>query len=290
MDFEAQNEIAILHDLASHTGVFEVEVVENATFDDLRTALRTQPCHILHFIGTGAYGTGRGRWSKVRPDDGMSANQGVLLMGESSRRKDRLEDAEFVPATELRSALNECRDLRFVVLQACDTDAVAAELAQRTPAALGIRTKVVNTTCLAMARGLYEALGAGQPIDAAVTAGRQAIDRHQPGTREWGLPTLYMSAPHGILLGPGTKGVLNTVLDDATLESTGRLASAMPTSASPREVQRLQSLIEIESRNLESLRQQQAFLGSSTPDFILSQIAAVEQTMADLETQLQALQ
>lgn len=291
MDFEAQGEIAILDDLASRTGMFELQVVENATFGDLRTTLQTQPCHILHFIGTGAYGTARGRWSKVRPEDGVSANQGVLLMGESSHRKDKLEDAEFVPASELRGALEANSDLRFVMLQACDTEIVAAELAQRTPAALGVRAKVINTTCQAMARGLYEALAAGQPLDAAVTAGRQAIDRQFPGTREWGLPTFYMSAPHGILLGPGTKGVVGAVLEDATLESTGRLALTVPAeSTNPREVQRLQSLLEIESRNLDSLRQQQAFLGSATPDFILSQIAAAEQTVADLKTQLQALQ
>ncbi|RIK40955.1 MAG: hypothetical protein DCC55_13425 [Chloroflexi bacterium] len=291
MDFEAQAEIEILHELASRTGMFDVQVVEDATFPDLREALRTQPCHILHFIGTGAYGSGRGRWSKVRPDDGIGPNQGLLLMGEHSRRKDKLEDAEFVPATELRNLIETSAELRFVVLQACDSEAVAAELAQRTPAALGVRAKVLNATCQAMARGLYEALAGGQPLEAAVTAGRQAIDRQHAGTREWGLPTFYMSAPHGILLGPGTKGVLSSVLESATLESSGSLALSTPTAtANQREVQRLQSLLEIESRNLDSLREQQAFLGSSTPEFILSQIAAAEQTIADLEAQLQALQ
>jgi hypothetical protein len=212
-------------------------------------------------------------------------------MDESSRRRDRLEDARFVPATELRSVLKVGAELRFVVLQACDTEMVTAELAHQIPAALGVRAKVLNATCQAMARGLYEALAAGQPLDAAVTAGRQVIDRQYPGTREWGLPTFYMSAPHGILLGPGGKGLASSALESAGPESSEGLAQALPVAlASSREVQRLQSLLEIERRNLDSLREQQAFLGSATPDFILSQIAAAEQTVADLERQLQALE
>ena len=59
--------------------------------------------------------------------------------------------------------------------------------------------------------------------------------------------------------------------------------------ANPREQRRLESLLDLEARNLESLQVQRQTLGDATPDFVVSQIAEVEEKVAKLKEQLAAL-
>jgi hypothetical protein len=291
MDFDAEEEIALLQQLADQSGLLDVQVLENATYGAFREALQTEPAHILHFISTGAYGSERGRWSKVKPTDGSNPGQGLLFLGTTPRRKDQLENAEFVPAAELAQIFREQSEVRFVLLNACDTELVAAELAQVVPAVLGIRGKALNRTCQALARGLYEGLIAGQPLEAAVTAGRQMVDRLHPGTREWGLPTFYLPAPHGVLLAPNSQALASSVSPtfEAVAQSVGSVAAPISPPANSREIRRLQVQLDLENRNLESLRAQQATLGSATPDYILTQVTQLEERISQLQAQLQTL-
>lgn len=292
LDFDAEEEIAALRELEAQSDLLSVQILENATFEQLGEALRTHTPQVVHFIATGAYGIGRGRWSKVRPDDGVITEQGLLFMDKGSRGS--LENAEFVPAAQLRQFFQEHASVQFVLLNACDTDFVAAELARVVPAVLGIRAKVLNPTCQALTQGLYEALINGHSLEAAVTAARQAVDRHFPGTREWGLPVFYLNSPHGLLLTPATRAAstaLRMSAETATNEAAANLEVAPPTqpTSNQRERQRLRMLLEIEQRNLQSLLNQQATLGAATPPFTLSQIAEAEQKINELENQLQAL-
>lgn len=290
-DFDADEEIALLQQLADQSGLLDVQVLENATYGAFRAALQAEPAHILHFISTGAYGSERGRWSKVKPTDGSNPGQGLLFLGTTPRRKDQLENAEFVPAAELVQLFHEQSGVRFVLLNACDTDQVAAELSKAVPAVLGIRGKALNHTCQALARGLYEGLIAGQPLEAAVTAGRQMVDRLHPGTREWGLPTFYLPAPHGVLLAPNSQVLTSSASPafEAVAQSVGSVADPTTPPANARELRRLQVQLDLENRNLESLRAQQATLGAATPDYILTQVTQLEAKIGQLQAQLQTL-
>jgi hypothetical protein len=291
LDFEASDEIAMLQQLQEATGLLDVRVLEHATYDAFVEALQGEPVQVVHFISTGAYGSSRGRWSKVKPTDGSNSAQGLLFMGSTPRRKDLLENAEFVPARELAELFQRQAEVRFVFFNACDTDQVAAEVTRVVPAALGIRAKALNPTCQALARGFYEALVAGQPLESAVTAGRQMVDRLHPGSREWGLPTFYLNAPDGALLAPLGKGLslaASAVLEGAVAQSVGRDAVAASPVAD-RQRRRLQTELDLEASNLKSLRAQEATLGEATPKFIRSQIDELEKKVEELQKQLEQL-
>lgn len=291
-DFEAEKEIEILHKIQAETSMFDLHVLENASFAAFADQLRRAPYEVVHLIATGAYGTQRGRWSKTKPADETNLAQGMLFMGDDAQAKAALDKAEFVPAGELRKLLAEQAELRFVVLNGCDTDLVAAELAQVLPAVLGVRGTTLNWSCQAMTEGLYEGLAAGQTLEAAVTLGRQTIDRRYPGTREWVLPTFYLSAPHGILFMPNAAQEMSRGVAQAAAlpsEELAEAAAAAPPVANPREQRRLASLLELEQRNLDSLHAQRKTLGDATPDFVISQITAAEQKVAHLKEQLAEL-
>jgi hypothetical protein len=291
-DFDAEEEIALLQQLQGQNGSPTVRVLANATYTAFQEVLRAEQPHIVHFITTGAYGAERGYWSKVKPTDDANASQGLLFMGATARYKDPLANAEFIPAAELTQLFRDQPAVRFVMLNACNTDLVAAELAQVIPAVLGIRMVVLNATCQALARGLYEGLVAGQSLEAAVTAGRQMVDRLHPGTREWGLPTFYMHAPDGFLLAPPPQAAsasLSLSIDPLLTPSPAR---ALETTAPPgtmRELRRLQVQLDLEVRNLESLRAQQATMGTATPDYIRTQLLELEEKVAQLQARLQAM-
>ena len=289
-DFGAAEEIEILQQLQAESGLLDITVLEDATLPRLADTLRESAFHVVHFIATGAYGSGRGRWSKIKPEDGRNLGQGLLLVGADAAAKDKMESAEFVPAAHLHDLIAASPEVRFVMLSACETDRMAAELSRATPLVLGMRGPITDRTRHTITSALYGALVAGQPLEAAVTAGRQAVDRSQPGSREWGLPTLYVASPHGILLTPGAKGITATAslnLGELVIEATGTVAAAAP-AAVPREQLRLQAELDIEQRNLESLRAQQDLLGAKLPDFIKRQIDEAVDKVAELHSKLAA--
>lgn len=288
-DFDAAGEIEILRQHQARSGLLDITVLEDATLARLAATLNENAFHVVHFIATGAYGTGRGRWSKVMPEDGRNLGQGLLLMGADAAAKDKLESAEFVPAVHLHDLIATSPEVRFVMFSACETDQVAAELSRTTPLVLGMRGPVTNRTCQTITSALYQALVAGQPLEAAVTAGRQAIDRSQPGSREWGLPTLYVASPHGILFTPGAKGITDAGVGVDSVAVDRGVAAAAPAIA-PREQLRLQAELEIEQRNLESLRTQQDLLGNAVPDFIKRQVAEAVDKVAELSSKLAAFE
>ena len=89
-------------------------------------------------------------------------------------------------------------------------------LARSVPAVIGMRGDLTPNGCILFTEGMYTALLAGQPLDAAVSLGRERMNRQSPGVREWGLPTFYMQMADGVLVdvggpGPMAKGLTQPV-------------------------------------------------------------------------------
>jgi len=292
--FDANEEIAILQELATRTGQIQLTVMTNVKLDALHKALKRDPYDVLHFIGMGAYGLGYAQWSRNRPATPTTPHQGLLFNAAGASAPSTLENAEFVTTGPLIEALQQCPTLQLVVLNAGDSHLLAAELLPSVPAIIGIRNDVLGFTCRALAQGLYEGLTGGQPLEAAMTLGRQMIDRRYPGTREWGLPVFYLNAPDGELLreipAAQTTDALALPAGDALTPS---FAVTLPTTAATpqysRDQRRLHSLIELEQRNLESLLAQQSTLGDATPEVILSQIHDTNAQLKQLTDQLTSL-
>lgn len=160
-----------------------------ATVDALQDALRHGP-RALHFVGHGGFDPVLG---------------GVLVLEDPQGEADAV-DAEVV------AALLRGSSLRLAVLNACEsarTDprdtfaGIAPRLVQAgLPAVVAMQTALSDDAALHFTRAFYAAIADGWPVDAAVTAGRQAIFAHAAERPDWTVPVLYLSAPDGILWEP----------------------------------------------------------------------------------------
>lgn len=195
----AGREIArIEEELAKHAG-FRLEVLPAASTRPLRRLLRRFSPHVLHLIAHGAV------------DVAGSGRDGHLHLSDPDDRSDR------VTGEALSVLTSGCRDLRLVVLNACDSgrlarhrgldafSCMAAKLVRKgLPAVIAMQLAISDDAAIRFGEALYEALSAGDPLEVAITEGRQAIfdlDRTR-GSFEWATPVLYLHAPNGRLFAP----------------------------------------------------------------------------------------
>ncbi|MEZ4868380.1 MAG: CHAT domain-containing protein [Caldilineaceae bacterium] len=283
----AAPEVELLQELASATGMVELQVVKDATSAALRDALRATSYHALYLIGAAAWKYRQGnRWDSARPTELRNVQNGLLLLGAKQSGKDPVADATFLSAAELQKLLAPQKELRLLILSGADTDLLAAEMAQSLSAVLGMRGLLAAATRLPLMQNFCNALLAGQPLEAALTQGRQLIDSQNPGVGEWGLPLLYENTQDGLFFTPAP------AQQEASVKSATRSAApaTQPNPANQQEWQRLNSLIDIEERNLASLYAQRDALGDLLPKFTQQQIAESEKWLAQLQADLETIQ
>jgi hypothetical protein len=169
----------------------ELEVVDHARRDELLARLR-RGYHVLHFIGHGMF-------------DG---NGGYLALEDSERGSDLM-------SASLLGEMVADSSLRLVVLNACETSTAGPESAfggvahqlvkAGMPAVVAMQLSIADRTAVAFSREFYGALGDGWPVDTAVQEGRRsimaALGNHWNENVDWAIPTLYMRAPDGVILG-----------------------------------------------------------------------------------------
>jgi len=161
------------------------------TVDALQDALRHGP-RVLHFIGHGGFDPVAG---------------GVLVL-------EKADGEPYVVSADVLATLLQGGSLRLVVLNACEsarTDpadsfaGVAPRLVQAgLPAVVAMQTRLPDEAAIQFSRAFYGAVADRWPVDAAVTAGRQAIYAHDPEHPAWAVPVLFLSAPDGVLWEPET--------------------------------------------------------------------------------------
>lgn len=157
-----------------------------ATVDALQDALRGGP-NLLHFIGHSGFDVAAGGYLVLEDDQGAP----------------QLADAE-VLAGLLRGS-----SVRVAVLNACEsarTDprdsfaGVAPQLVRAgLPAVIAMQTYLPDEAATQFTRAFYGAIADDWPLDAAVTASRQALFAHAPASPVWSVPALYLTATDGIL-------------------------------------------------------------------------------------------
>ena len=201
---EVGDELAHLDDslaeLAAAGGVRTVRLM-HATLDRLDAALLRERPHVLHFIGHADF-------------DG---DEGVVLLesdapagtqpGPSAGAPDPISGRRL--AVLLR---NHLASLRLVFLNSCMGAAaarrdpfggVAQSLIRRgVPAVIAMQFPIPDAAAVALARHFYRYLGAGQPVDTALTAAR-AFMVARGWEIEWGAPALYMRSNDGRLFDVG---------------------------------------------------------------------------------------
>jgi hypothetical protein len=189
-----------------------VEVLAPATPAALRTRLRQGSFQVLHFLGHGVHE--------------MGSAAGALVFETPERRED------LVTGGELATALRGVRSLRLVVLNACNSSriprregldpysGVAAALVQGgVPAVVAHQFPISDQAAIQFSRSLYESLAAGEPVEAAVAEGRQAVYLSDRGSFEWATPVLITRIEDGgVVLNPRSPAELRRrVLDQSRL-------------------------------------------------------------------------
>ncbi|HEY1016003.1 MAG TPA: CHAT domain-containing protein [Herpetosiphonaceae bacterium] len=151
----------------------------------LQRAIREQKPHLFHFIGHGI----------------LEGDTGALVLEKDDGSQQNLSGRQL--AITLRNS-----SVRLVVLNACKTGAVVTRLLRgiapalmsaNVPAVVAMQSSVRDDAGRAFAEEFYRALAAGSPIDGCVAEGRKAVIACGLGNLDWGLATLYMRAPGGML-------------------------------------------------------------------------------------------
>jgi hypothetical protein len=186
-------------------------------WEHLWRAARSEPWHILHFIGHGGFDDARG--------------EGFLEF------VDEHGGARHVYATDLGRLLHDNTSLRLAVLNACESGRAAgadtfaspaASIIRRGfPAAVAMQYEISDPAALVFAQAFYGAIAAGQPLDRAVTDARATVHMTQPGSLEWGTPVLYLRAKNA--------NVFEVEVENAAEPAPDGPAPAEPAKAPPAE-------------------------------------------------------
>jgi hypothetical protein len=145
---------------------------------DIAAALDAQHVDVVHIASTG-----------VELRDGRQQ----IALGDPSST-DPMAVVVLVSAGELLELLGENGWPRLVVLAGSDTEVLAAELARKVSAVVGLRSAVSDEECDPFLRDFYPALGRAESLDQAMTAGRarQRAVTSALGT-DWAAPVGYFT-------------------------------------------------------------------------------------------------
>lgn len=164
----------------------------------LRNVLLKETFHVLHFMGHG----------EVDPVTGT----GVLLFaGPNGARV-------AVDGETLATVLKDFGNLRLVFLNACESGrtpegveidpfagVATALVLGGLPAVIGMQLPILDDAAILFSRTVYDRLAAGDPVDAAVTEGRQALHSFRPDTVEWAVPVLFTRVADGRIFDPAAQ-------------------------------------------------------------------------------------
>ncbi len=199
VELDVERELAVMQealDELRRNGQAQVDYLDDATLPALQDALSRTPYHVLHFTGHGAF-TGK---------------EGKLCFENPTGQ------ADLIGPGELRPLLIGQRDLRLIVLSACQSaktsgldafDSVATGLLQADlPAVLAMQFSILDESAIELARKFYMELAQGRTPEEAMHQTRQALsilDKARPVDArrfDWGVPALYVRAPGLRLIDP----------------------------------------------------------------------------------------
>lgn len=173
----------------------EIVFLERGGVEEMRQTLLAAPFHILHFMGHGKF------------DE--ESSEGALVFERCDGTGQPFE------GRRLAQLLHDFESLRLVVLNACHTaeavgthgpnpfaGAASALVMGGVPAVVAMSGPVSDLAAVAFSCTFYQRLAAGDSIEAAVTEGRLAIQRAEPGDGAWATPTLFLRSPDGMLFAP----------------------------------------------------------------------------------------
>lgn len=183
-------ELRNLEEAVGSTSNLEIVRPQAPTLAALRQACSEQDCHVLHFMGHG--GSMPGRADRVlffETEDGHSHP---------------------VRGVDLVNKLSDFPTVRLVVLNACESAALPDEtgidplssvasslVLGGMPAVVAMQFPISDQAAITFSRAFYQRLAAGDPVDASVAEGRQAVHSLNPRGFEWATPVLFLRGQDG---------------------------------------------------------------------------------------------
>ena len=150
---------------------------------DISDALRSESWHVLHFVGHGGFD--------------VELDSGYLQLSDDEG------NAIEVPAREIGRALSRSRDLRLVVLNACESatsgssgasSSTAAKLmGEGIPAVVAMQYEITDPAAIAFSAAFYESIARGAPIDQAMSCAREIV-KVSLKSLEWATPVLFLAS------------------------------------------------------------------------------------------------
>jgi len=290
LEMSARDEIEMVNKIGKSSRSIEiVNVVLNATREDLIKAIKKESYHVLHLIMSGWQRSSDYDQDSSSEDTGKKPQQKLMLMGGNA------ETPELCGVDQLRRAIKDPGDIRFLLLNGDRTDWFAGQLTYNIPATLGWRGSNTVEAYLSFTRGFYSAIADGHPFEAAVTHGRKDIDLSYPGGKEWGMPVFYLQTPHSTSVRKQRKAKSIHVTGGAkgvNLSDSVRSEKQSKNPASDREMTKLEALLATAQENystLKTLKQEMSKSVGGVPDYIERQIHDAQSTISKLRSQLKRL-
>jgi tetratricopeptide (TPR) repeat protein len=229
----------LLDRLRAVRGEVDLVVLRPPTLDQLALTLRRAseegaPFHVVHFDGHGRQNGKRFPASDPRDVYQGRPGEGVLLFEKPDG------GADDVPASAVAQVLTDAK-VPVVVLNACQSGAIGKELEaavatrllqEGTASVVAMAYTVYAVAAAEFMAAFYEALFRGEPVSAAVTAGRKRMARNndRPSRKgdlpldDWLIPVHYVrrdvSFPRAVSARPDSES-LDTILDQINQTSRG---------------------------------------------------------------------
>lgn len=172
----------------------EIDFLEQPDSSSLRSALLAKTYHALHFMGHGGFDSisGEGVLYFCSPNGGAEPVSGREL---ATRLKD-------IPSLGL-IFLNACETARFSAQSVSPYSGVATALVLGgVRAVVAMQFPISDRAAIAFSTTFYQRLSTGDPLDAAMAEGRQAVLSAAPDLFEWGTPVLFLRVPDATVFTP----------------------------------------------------------------------------------------
>ncbi len=195
---QADDEIRYIKDAFRRVcGLVDLEVSWLPDRDGIRKLVEAAQPHVFHFVGHGGMDDELGGYLRLEQEDGPDVPWTAAAIH---------DDLAFVVRDNQDSHDQTFGVPRLAVLNACQSGqpdehrgmlAAAQGLAElHVPAIIAMQGPIRGLAAARFAKGLYETLSTGGPLDRAVTRARVEItDKFPPNQREYALPALILGAP-----------------------------------------------------------------------------------------------
>lgn len=205
-----QNALAAL----SREHAVMLERSPDGTLASLRKTLRAHTPHVLHFIGHGDFGGGRG---------------GQLLL------QDQAGNAVPIATDQLANLLHDCDSLRLVVINACEGArtsrvdpfaGVAQGLISRgIPAVVAMQFPISDEAAAIFSASFYRSIANADAVDAAVAQARRELSSGGDELEtEWATLVLYVRGDTQLFVSPPVVSPIRRALIGATIATIATVA------------------------------------------------------------------